>query len=67
MNIEDAIAKRDAYIKERPHLQEFQNQIDDALDKCAEEDRPEVLMILLAGKMAELRDRMNELQELVDV
>lgn len=66
MDIKDAIEKRDEYIKKHPHLQEFQDQIDDALDKCAEEDRAEVLMILLAGKMSELRDRMNELKGMVD-
>jgi hypothetical protein len=66
MDIKDAIEKRDEYIKKHPHLQEFQDQIDDALDKCAEGDRAEVLMILLAGKMSELRDRMNELKGMVD-
>lgn len=66
MDINEVIAKRDRYIEEHPHLKEFQNQIDDALDKCAVEDRPEVLMIMLGGKMNELRAKMNELKETLD-
>lgn len=61
-----AVANRDAYIKEHPHLKEFQDQIDDALNKCSTADRAEVLMILLGGKMNELREKMNELQKMIN-
>ena len=62
----EAVAKRDAYIEAHPHLKEFQDQIDSALDKCAEKDRAEVLMIMIAAKMNELRDRMNDLNNIVN-
>ena len=59
--LQEAITKRDNYIKERPHLIDRQREIDNILDKCTDGDRYEVIMILLCEQMKKQVDVLNSI------
>ena len=63
--LQEAIATRDAYLEEHPELKPFQDEIDSILEKCKPEDRQDALLLMLAGKLTELRDGMNKLKEML--
>jgi len=62
-NLQQAIAKREQYLKERPHLIEKQREIDNILDKCTDEDRYEVVMLLLCEQMKKQVDVLNAISK----
>jgi len=61
--LQEAITKRDNYIKERPHLIDKQREIDNILDKCTDGDRYEVIMILLCEQMRKQLIVLNSIRE----
>jgi hypothetical protein len=63
-NLEIAIKKRDEFLKKNPQLVEFQNEIDNALNKCNEKDRSEVLNILIGTTLQNLGDALLEFKKL---
>ena len=64
-SLQKAIEVRDAFLEERPHMKEYQKQIDEILDKCKPEDRFAVISLLMSGKMMELQQHMNNLLNMV--
>jgi len=61
--LQEAITKRDQFLKERPHLIDRQREIDNILDKCTDEDRYEVIMILLCEQMRKQLIVLNSIRE----
>jgi predicted metalloenzyme YecM len=61
--LEEAIAKRDQYLKENPHLQSYQDQIDDIMDKCKPEDRKDALLMMMHEKVTQLSEQMINLKD----
>jgi hypothetical protein len=57
--LKEAIAARDKFLEEHPHLQEFQNEITDLLDKVPEHQRLEVLHQLVLERMMEMQRQTN--------
>lgn len=65
--LEEAIAARDKFLAEKPHLKEFQAEIDRVLEMCKPEERAEVLLLMLAGRMNDLKGMLEKLNEYVQV
>lgn len=65
IDLENAIQLRDEYLKRHPHLQEFQNEIDNTLDKCRDQDRVQVITLMLGTSMQKLKDEVGKLQDMV--
>lgn len=61
--LQEAIAKRDKYLEDHPHLKEKQQEIDVILDKCTDGDRYEVIMTLLLEQMERQAAAINLLKE----
>lgn len=58
--LSDAIAKRDAYLASRPHLNSFQDEIDLKLSNLDNPgDRMAYLGVLIEQKLNELRDALK--------
>lgn len=57
--LEDAIAARDKYLEEHPHLQVFQDEITAILDKVPAHQRLEVLHQLSLERMLEMQKQTN--------
>jgi hypothetical protein len=57
--LKEAIAARDKFLEEHPHLQKFQNEITDLLDKVPEHQRLEVLHQLVLERMMEMQRQTN--------
>ena len=61
MDLEEAIRKRDSFLKEHPDMEEYQEYINDILSKCTNQnDKIIALLIMLNNKMKELKDIINE-------
>jgi len=63
--LQKAIAKRDEFLAEHPHLKEYQREIDEVLDKTPEHERAHVLGILMSSKLFELQNALLNLTEAV--
>ena len=61
--LEKAIAARDKFLEEHPHLQEFQNEITELLDKVPEHQRLEVLHQLALERTMEMQKQTELLLE----
>jgi len=60
MNIlKETIEIRDKFLKDHPHMQEFQNEIDDIINKTPTHMRKDVAITLLISKMQELQQNLN--------
>ena len=64
-SLQKAIEARNAFLEERPHLKQYQQEIDSILDKCKPEDRFTVISLLMSGKMVELQNHMADLVTMV--
>ena len=53
------------FLESHPHLQEYQNRIDNILEKTHPDKRLEVLMIMLCGKQTELLTELTKLTTMV--
>ena len=57
-----AIKERDSFLEKHPHLKEFQKEIDRRMRGAGSfENRMAILMMMIDGKMAELRENLEEL------
>jgi hypothetical protein len=64
--LQEAINKRDEFLKERPHLKQQQVELDEILDKCRDEsDRLAVVNMLMMKSMIELQKHTIKLKELI--
>lgn len=62
MNLEELIKKRDDFLRNYPYMQEYQNKIDEILNKCTNQnDRAIAVFIMLNTKLNELNTKLNEL------
>lgn len=62
-SLEEALRAREQFLKEHPHLQPFQDEIDRVLEKSVGfENRMSVLAFMIEAKLYELRDSMAGLQ-----
>ena len=60
--LEEALKAREQFLKENPHLQPFQDEIDRILEKTVGfENRMAVLAFMIETKLYELRDSMADL------
>ena len=65
--LQEAIKKRDDYLKENPRLEKFQKEIDSILDKTTDpQARLEAVTLLLAGKMNELKTALHNLHHALE-
>ena len=60
--LEEALKAREKFLKEQPHLQSFQDEIDRILEKTVGfENRMSVLAFMIQIKLYELRDSIAKL------
>ena len=60
--LKEALEARDQFLKEQPHLQSFQDEIDRILEKTVGfENRMSVLAFMIEAKLHELKDAITEL------
>lgn len=59
--LEEALAKREAFLKEHPEYQEYQEEIDRILDATPSDKRLEVMTLLLTTKLSELSNVLLDL------
>ncbi len=65
---ERALKAREQFLKEHPHLQSFQDEIDRILAKTMGfENRMAVLAFLIEKKLSELRDSIADIESSFDV
>ena len=65
MNIlKEAIEKRDKFLKDYPHMQKFQDEIDVILEKTPTHMKKDVVITLLISKLQELQQNLNLLGQL---
>lgn len=53
--VQKAIRKRDEFLSQNPHLQEFQKELDKLLDETTPDLRLETLSMMMTGKLIELQ------------
>ena len=63
--LQEAEAARDKYISEHPHLATYQQEIDELLSKVKPHERLEVLALVMAGKLTELKEKLGELHGII--
>lgn len=61
--LEEAIAARDKFLEDRPHLVAYQKEIDAILEKVPESQRAEVLHQLALGKMMDMHEAVLALSK----
>lgn len=61
----EAIEARDLYLKKHPHLQAYQDEIDDILDRTPGDKRQEVLGIMMCGKLGQLHGKLQALADIL--
>ena len=54
-----AVAARDKFLVDNPHMQKYQDEIDSILDRAPYGQRSEVLAMLICGKMDSLARNLN--------
>ena len=65
--LDELIKERDEYLKRNPKMQEFQNQIDELLEKTPSEKRLEVIILMMSGKLIELQCALMELSRVINI
>jgi hypothetical protein len=64
--LDEALAKREEYLAENPHLREYQSEINRILDNSGDTAaRMEVLGMLMQGKLLELQSELQKLKEAI--
>ena len=58
-----AIEDRDAFLQKHPHLQKQQDNIDAILDRCREEDRYQVVLMMLVEQMSKQLQVLNAVKK----
>ena len=66
--LQTALAERDQFLKERPHMQAYQNEIDSLLDKSgSHQGRLAVLGTLMQGKLLEIQRELFRLNKIIQI
>ena len=64
--LEQALREREKFLAEHPHLAEYQEEIDDILDKSGDHTgRIATLGTLMQGKLLEMQAELTKLVEVV--
>ena len=64
--LQAALAERDQFLKERPHMQAYQDEIDSLLDKSGNhQGRLAVLGTLMQGKLLEIQRELFHLNQII--
>ncbi|MGA3114131.1 MAG: hypothetical protein ABSF90_06810 [Syntrophobacteraceae bacterium] len=64
--LEEALKARDQFLKEQPHIQSFQDEIDRILEKTAGfENRMSVISFMIETKLYELRDSIIKVRSAI--
>ena len=58
-----ATEERDAFLSKHPHLREQQDAIDAILDRCREEDRYQVVLMMLVEQMSKQLQVLNAVKK----
>lgn len=65
--LDKLLKQRESFLKENPHLVEYQNEIDRLLDGAGStENRLETISIMLQTKLVELQNNLKELGNMLD-
>ena len=66
LHLKRALAERERFLMEHPHLRSYQAQIDEVLDKSGgHQGRLMVLGMLMQGKILEIQNEMVKLNRIV--
>lgn len=65
MNLNDAIKKRDDFLKNNPHLQSRQDDLDLAMENLSSDDRLLYLSARLTEKLESLKENMESLKGII--
>lgn len=60
-DLQKAIEARDKYLENKPHLKAFQEEIDRILSNCKEEDRLNIITLMMSTKLVEFEDALQKL------
>ena len=64
--LQKALAERERYLKARPHMRDYQTEIDSVLDKSgSHQGRLMVLGMLIQGKILELQMELAKLDRII--
>ena len=64
--LQAALAERDRFLKQRPHMQAYQAEIDRVLDKSGNhQGRLLVLGMLMQGKLLEMQRELVKLNQII--
>lgn len=58
-SLEELIARREQILKDNPHLQSYQDEIEKVMQKTPAALRPEVLSMMAAGLSQKLQQQLN--------
>lgn len=59
-----AIKERDKFLKENPQLKNYQQEIEDILNKCSPKDRMDALGIMLGAKLNEFAEQLYKIRDI---
>lgn len=59
--VQELIKERDEFLKQHPNLQEFQDGLDELLNKTPPENRLESLSLMMTWKLTELQSLLIKL------
>ena len=62
--IKKAIEQRDKFLEKHPHMKEYQQEIENVLNKCNSKDKIEVLSIMLGSKLNEFAEQLYKIQNI---
>jgi len=66
--LQNALAERERFLKERPHMRTYQREIDDLLDKSGNhQGRLAVLGTLMHGKLIDIQRELYTLSKIIQV
>jgi len=63
IKLNKAIEERDKFLEANSHLRIHQKKIDDILNKCKEEDRLDVIQMMMYESLSNLVMALNKLKE----
>jgi len=65
--LQQAIKARDQFLKDNPHMLDFQKEIDEIMLKVKTEERYDVILLMLAGRLEKQMGLLFNLKKLLDV
>lgn len=61
--LERLVEKRDKLLEEKPHLQPLQNELNHMLDNTPNENRMDIIRIMMTTKLVELQESLLTLSK----